>query len=116
MASFKLYNDCVDDIKEPVDICAIFDNSYECNGVAKPFSAMQLLSTFISRLRLPTEKFHVDNENDVTLCDVTDNGSAIWKSKQNYVHVTNSSKAGVKQCNNSLRYRNRAGYCHYRGG
>ena len=76
-------------------ICTIFDNSPECNAAAEQL------------IRLPTDKSHTDNENDVTFCDGTDNGCAILKSKQNYVRVNNSSKTGVNQCKNSLRCRNR---------
>ena len=35
MAYFKLKNACVDDVKEPVNVCAIFDNSHECNAAAE---------------------------------------------------------------------------------
>ena len=74
--------------------CAIFDNNHECNAAAEKL------------IRLPTNKSHADNENDVTFYDVTDNSSGNCKSNQNYAPVTNSCKTGVNQCNNSLGYRN----------
>ena len=88
MASFKLKVDYAGDNNEPVHDCAIFDNSHECNAAAEQL------------IRMPTDKSHADNENDVTFCNVIDN-------LKNYTRVTNSSKTGVNQCNNSLRYRNR---------
>ena len=42
----------------------------------------------------------------MTFYDVTDNSSGNCKLNQNYASVTNSCKAGVNQCNNSLGYRN----------
>ena len=91
---FKLKNDFVDDNNGPVHHCAIFDNNHECNAAAEKL------------IRLPTDKSHADNENDVTFYDVTDNSSGNCKSNQNYASVTNSCKTGVNQCNNSLGYRN----------
>ena len=66
MASFKLKNDCVDDNNETVHHCAIFDNNHEFNAAAEKL------------IRSPIDKSHADNENDVTLHDVTDNSST-WK-------------------------------------
>ena len=61
MASFKLKNDCVDDNNRPVHHCAIFDNNHEYNAAAEKL------------IRLPTDKSHADNENDVIFYDVTEN-------------------------------------------
>ena len=69
MESSKLNNDCVDDNKKSVLVCAIFDKSHERNAAAKQL------------IRLPTDKSHADNENDVTFCDVTNNGCEICISK-----------------------------------
>ena len=63
MASFKLKNDCVGDNNGPVHHCTIFDNNHECH------TAVEKL------IRLPTDKSHADNKNDVTIYDVADNGS-----------------------------------------
>ena len=73
--------------------CAIFDNSHKCSAAVEQV------------IRLPTDKSHIDNENDMTFCDVTDDASGICKSKQNYACGTNSSKTSVNQCSNSLCYR-----------
>ena len=77
---------------ELVHDCPIFDNSHKGNAAAEQLNT------------LPADKSHIDNENDVTFCDVADNGSAICKSKQNYARAPNSSSA--TQCSNNLRYRN----------
>ena len=91
---FTPKNGCVDDDNGPVHNCAIVDNSHEYNVAAGRLS------------KLPTDYSHTDIENDATFCDVSDDDSAICKLKQNYARVANSSKAGVEQCSNSLRYRN----------
>ena len=94
MASFKSKKDCVVDNNGPEHHCAVFGNKPECNAAAEKL------------IRLPTDKSHADNENNVTFYDVTDNSSGNCKSNQNYALVTNSCKTGVNQCNNSLGYRN----------
>ena len=68
-----------------MDLCMIVQS------FTTAISAVQQLSS------LPTDKFHTNNENNVTFCDATDNGKAICNSKRNYAPVTNSSKAGVIQ-------------------
>ena len=75
MASFKLKNECVEDNNKAVRDCAIFYNSHECNATAEKF------------IRLSTDKSHTDNENDVTFCDVTHNGSAICKIKTKFTSI-----------------------------
>ena len=82
MASFKLNNDCVDVI---VDLCMIAQTlitamTHECNAAAEQL------------IRLLIDKFHTDNENDVTVYDVDNNGSTICKTKQNYAHATKRFK------------------------